>query len=92
MNNGLILTGKERSVYYTLFTSPGQIKPYGLDPFLSGNPLAPVQTDDVAADYILVSHGHGDHLGDTIAIAKRTGATVIANYEIQNWLAGKAQL
>ena len=60
-----------------------------LDPFLSGNPLSPVQADDVAADYILVSHGHGDHLGDTIAIAKRTGATVIANYEIQNWLVGQ---
>lgn len=56
------------------------------DPFLTGNPLAPVPANDIQADYILVSHGHGDHLGDTVAIAKRTGATVISNYEIQNWL------
>jgi len=56
------------------------------DPFLSGNPLAPVRADKVRADYILVSHGHGDHVGDTVAIAKRTKATVISNFEIQNWL------
>jgi len=55
-----------------------------VDPFLSGNPLSPIQAEEVAADYILVSHGHGDHLGDTVAIAKRTGATVISNFEIQN--------
>jgi len=58
-----------------------------IDPFLEGNPLAPVQADQVQADFILVSHGHGDHLGDTVRIAKRTGATVISNFEIQNWLA-----
>jgi len=57
-----------------------------IDPFLTGNPLAPVSADEVEADYILVSHGHGDHIGDTVAIAKRTGATVISNFEIQNWL------
>jgi len=59
------------------------------DPFLTGNPLAPVQPEDVSVDYILVSHGHGDHVGDTVAIAQRTGATVIANFEIQNWLVGQ---
>ena len=59
------------------------------DPFLTGNPMAPVTADSVVADYILVSHGHGDHVGDTVAIAQRTGATVIANFEIQNWLAGQ---
>jgi L-ascorbate metabolism protein UlaG (beta-lactamase superfamily) len=57
-----------------------------VDPFISGNPLSPVKAGDVAADYILVSHGHGDHLGDTVEIAKRTGATVISNFEIQNWV------
>lgn len=57
-----------------------------LDPFLSGNPLATVKPSSVAADYILVSHGHGDHVGDTVAIANRTGATVITNFEIANWL------
>lgn len=56
------------------------------DPFLTGNAMTPVQADSVQADYILVSHGHGDHVGDTVAIARRTGAMVIANHEIQNWL------
>jgi L-ascorbate metabolism protein UlaG (beta-lactamase superfamily) len=60
-----------------------------IDPFLSGNPLAPVKADQVAADYILVSHGHGDHVGDTVAIAARTGATVVSNFEIQNWMVSK---
>jgi L-ascorbate metabolism protein UlaG (beta-lactamase superfamily) len=57
-----------------------------VDPFLSGNPLAPVDADHIAADYIFVSHGHGDHVGDTVQIAKRTGAKVISNFEIHNWL------
>ncbi len=57
-----------------------------IDPFIEGNPLSPVTSENVEADYILVSHGHGDHVGDTVAIAKRTGATVISNFEIQNWL------
>jgi L-ascorbate metabolism protein UlaG (beta-lactamase superfamily) len=51
-----------------------------------GNPLAPVNAEEVEADFILVSHGHGDHLGDTLEIAKRTGATVVSNFEIKNWL------
>jgi L-ascorbate metabolism protein UlaG (beta-lactamase superfamily) len=57
-----------------------------IDPFITGNPLAPVKADSLSADYILVSHGHGDHVGDTVAIAQRTGATVISNFEIQNWM------
>ena len=60
-----------------------------VDPFISGNPLAPVQRQDVTADYILVSHGHGDHLGDAVEIAKRCAATVISNFEIHNWLVGQ---
>ena len=60
-----------------------------VDPFLTGNPQAPIGPDDVAADVILVSHGHGDHVGDAVAIAKRTDALVIANFEIQNWLAAQ---
>jgi L-ascorbate metabolism protein UlaG (beta-lactamase superfamily) len=57
-----------------------------VDPFITGNPLAPVAADEIDADYILVSHGHGDHVGDTVDIAKRTGATVISNFEIHNWM------
>ena len=57
-----------------------------IDPFLTGNPKAAVKADDVAADLILISHGHGDHVGDSVAIARRTGATVASNYEIGEWL------
>ncbi|MEJ5203278.1 MAG: metal-dependent hydrolase, partial [Anaerolineales bacterium] len=57
-----------------------------VDPFFSGNPLSPVRADQVQADFILVTHGHGDHVGDTVAIARRCGALVISNYEICNWL------
>ena len=53
-----------------------------IDPFLTGNPRAAASADDVAADTILLTHGHGDHYGDTVAIAKRTGATVVAITEI----------
>ena len=57
-----------------------------IDPFFSGNPVAPVEASEVCADYIIVTHGHGDHVGDTVALARRCGATVIANFEIVNWL------
>lgn len=57
-----------------------------VDPFLSGNPTATVTPENVPADFILLSHGHGDHVGDAVAIAKRTGATVISNFEICNWV------
>lgn len=56
-----------------------------VDPYLKGNPLAAVAPDTVKPDYILVTHGHGDHIGDTVSIARRTGATVIANAEIATW-------
>jgi L-ascorbate metabolism protein UlaG (beta-lactamase superfamily) len=57
-----------------------------IDPFLTGNPAAAAKVGDIAADYILISHGHADHVGDCIDIAKRTGATVVSNYEISEWL------
>ena len=60
-----------------------------IDPFLTGNPAAATTADKVQADFILVSHGHGDHVGDTIPIAQRTGATVICNYEMSEWFAKK---
>lgn len=60
-----------------------------IDPFLTGNPRAAESADSIHADTIIVSHGHGDHIGDTIAIAERTGALVIANYEIATWLQKK---
>ena len=56
------------------------------DPFISGNPLAQaIDVKSVPADFILVSHGHGDHVGDAVEIAKRTNALVIANFEVATW-------
>ncbi len=63
-----------------------------IDPFFTGNPAAPIAPEAVEADFILVSHGHGDHVGDTVAIAQRTGATVISNFEIADWFAEKQGL
>jgi len=60
-----------------------------VDPFFSGNPAASLSADAVEADFILVSHGHGDHVGDGVAIAKRTGATVISVNEIAVWFGGQ---
>jgi L-ascorbate metabolism protein UlaG (beta-lactamase superfamily) len=57
-----------------------------VDPYFSGNPVASISADQVTADFILVSHGHGDHIGDTVAVAHRTGALVISNFEITSWL------
>jgi L-ascorbate metabolism protein UlaG (beta-lactamase superfamily) len=53
-----------------------------VDPFLTGNPKAAASADEVAADAIFLTHGHGDHIGDTVDIAKRTGATVVAIVEL----------
>jgi len=57
-----------------------------VDPFFTGNPAASQTAEKVNADFILVSHGHGDHLGDAVTIARRTGALVICNAEISGWL------
>jgi L-ascorbate metabolism protein UlaG (beta-lactamase superfamily) len=57
-----------------------------VDPFLTGNPAASATPENVPANFILLSHGHGDHVGDAVAIAKRTGATIISNFEISNWV------
>lgn len=56
-----------------------------IDPFFSGNPATKTNADSVAADYILITHGHHDHIGDSITIAKRTNAMVISNAEIIAW-------
>ncbi len=57
-----------------------------IDPFFNHNPVSPVKAEEMDAQYIVLTHGHGDHMGDTGIIARRTGATVIANAEICNWL------
>jgi L-ascorbate metabolism protein UlaG (beta-lactamase superfamily) len=60
-----------------------------IDPFLTGNPVAAAKADELSPDYILISHGHGDHVGDALDIAKRSGATILANYEIATWVQEK---
>lgn len=60
-----------------------------VDPFFEGNPSCGVTADNAEADFILVTHGHSDHVGDTVSIAKRNDALVITNFEIANWLANK---
>ena len=56
------------------------------DPFITGNELATaIDVKEVPADYILISHGHADHMADAADIAKRTGATIISNYEVTVW-------
>lgn len=64
-----------------------------IDPFITGNPQAPLAADQIKCDFILVSHGHGDHVGDAVAIAKRNNAMIIANHEIATfcgWQGAKA--
>jgi L-ascorbate metabolism protein UlaG (beta-lactamase superfamily) len=56
------------------------------DPFITPNPLASgINVDEIKADYILVSHGHYDHTTDVIRIARRTGAKVLGNWELNDW-------
>jgi L-ascorbate metabolism protein UlaG (beta-lactamase superfamily) len=58
------------------------------DPFITQNPLAKsVDVKKIKADYILLSHGHDDHMADVVEIAGRTGAPVVANFEVAEWLA-----
>jgi len=57
-----------------------------IDPFFTGNPAADIAADEAQADYIILTHAHGDHLGDIVSIAQRTGATIIGNFEVSVWL------
>jgi len=57
-----------------------------VDPFVTGNGTATVSADDLTADAILLTHAHNDHVGDTIPIAKRTGAAVIGTFELATWI------
>ncbi len=60
-----------------------------VDPFLDQNPKSPVKAADAAADFTLLTHGHFDHVADAAPIAKRTGATVIAGFEVSEWMKGQ---
>jgi L-ascorbate metabolism protein UlaG (beta-lactamase superfamily) len=60
-----------------------------IDPFLNGNPTSPVKADDVEADYIILTHAHGDHIGDAFSIAKRCGSTFICVNELAEYCKSK---
>lgn len=60
-----------------------------IDPFINGNELTDLNVDDVKVDYIILTHGHNDHVGDTIEIAKNNDATVIAPVELAGYLEGR---
>jgi L-ascorbate metabolism protein UlaG (beta-lactamase superfamily) len=60
-----------------------------IDPFISGNPKAPCSPEDLDPDIIAVTHGHRDHLGDTIAIGARTGCRIISIHEVANYIKSK---
>lgn len=60
-----------------------------IDPFLTGNPQAPVGPDEFRPTHIVLTHGHADHVGDTVALADASGATVVASVEIAGWLAAQ---
>ncbi|OYU94205.1 MAG: metal-dependent hydrolase [Bacteroidetes bacterium B1(2017)] len=72
---------------HSCFTIKVSGKQLLFDPFISGNPLAKeINIDAIEADYILVSHAHGDHIGDLVYLAKKTKALVIGSFELTNWL------
>lgn len=60
-----------------------------IDPFITGNSLCDVTADEVEADVILLTHGHNDHVGDTVDIAKRTGAQIVAINELAVYMSQK---
>ncbi len=60
-----------------------------IDPFLTGNPVAKHKPEDIECDAIVLTHGHADHIGDTLSIAKRTGATIYAAFEICEFFSAK---
>jgi L-ascorbate metabolism protein UlaG (beta-lactamase superfamily) len=60
-----------------------------IDPFLNENPLSIIKAKDIKADFIIITHGHGDHFGDTLEIAENNNATVIAVNELANYCVSK---
>lgn len=78
--------------YYgqSCFLAELQDKKVLFDPFITPNPLAAhIKADEIEADFILVSHGHADHTADLVPIAQRTGAKVVASFEIVEWLGNR---
>ncbi|ALK06683.1 MAG: metal-dependent hydrolase [Methanosarcina sp. 795] len=60
-----------------------------IDPFISGNPMAPCTPEELNPDVLVITHGHQDHLGDAIEIGKRTGCRIISIHEVANYIKSK---
>jgi len=71
---------------HAAFVIEGDQGKIAIDPFLTGNPIAKAKPEDIQVDAVLVTHGHGDHVGDTVTIAKKNNALVIAPFELANFL------
>lgn len=74
---------------HACFTVEAQGRSVIIDPFLNGNPVAKIKPADVSVDAVLVTHGHGDHLGDAVEIAKKNNAPVIGTFELVNYCIAK---
>ncbi len=74
---------------HSAFTFEGSGGRVVIDPFLTGNPLAAARPEELEVDAVLLTHGHGDHLGDGIEIATRCGATIVAPFELANYCAAR---
>lgn len=74
---------------HACFTVEAQGRSVIIDPFLKGNPVAKIKPADVSVDAVLVTHGHGDHLGDAVEIAKKNNAPVIGTFELVNYCIAK---
>ncbi|AIF69462.1 metal-dependent hydrolase [Palaeococcus pacificus DY20341] len=76
-----------RFLGHAAFEIKGKEKTILIDPFLTGNPSAAAKPEEFEkVDLILITHAHGDHLGDAVAIAQKTGAKIVAMYDIANYL------
>lgn len=70
---------------HSAFTFDIDGRKFVIDPFLTGNPLAAAKPEEIDAELVFLTHAHGDHSADAIAIAKRTGAKIVSNAEIAGW-------
>src|SRR3990172_11804250 len=69
---------------HSCFIVQGSKESVIIDPFLNGNPLAKISAKDVLVDWVLVTHGHGDHMGDALEISKKNKAPIIGTFELVN--------
>jgi L-ascorbate metabolism protein UlaG (beta-lactamase superfamily) len=74
---------------HSAFTVEGSRGRIVIDPFLTGNPVAAARPEDISVDHVLLTHGHGDHIGDGVAIAKANAATIVAPFELATYCEGQ---